>query len=105
MRLLSRLVLVAALPLVLTGCVGGKTYDEEVTYKVDEIADGTWARLSIQGQAPGEPLSQIRHVSAKLADVPADVKVGDVLICRVHQSRKNLADTNVELTVDNCRPG
>lgn len=103
MRPLSRLGIFAVLALFLTACVGGKTYDEDVTYKVDEIADNTWARLSIQGQAPGEPLSQIRHVSAKLDDVPSDVKVGDVLVCRVHQSRKNLADTNVELTVDNCR--
>ncbi len=105
MRPLSRFVIVAALPLALAACVGGKTYDEDVTYKVEEFADGTWARLIIQGPPPGEPLSQIEYVSAKLDDVPSDAKVGDVLVCRVHQTRKNLADTNVVLTVDNCRHG
>lgn len=103
MRPLSRFTALAVLALFLTACVGGKTYDEDVTYKVDEIADNTWARLSIEGQAPGEPLAQIRHVSAELDDVPPDVEVGDVLVCRVHQTRENLADTNVELTIDNCR--
>ncbi|GAA5126265.1 hypothetical protein [Haloechinothrix salitolerans] len=106
MHPLSRFVIVAALPLALAACVGGKTYDEQVTFKVYEISGAIStdrARLVIQGKAPGEPIKPISHVSADLADVPPDVEVGDILVCRVHQTRENLADTNVELTVDNCR--
>lgn len=108
MGAMRRLAIISLLPLLLTGCVGAESYDEHVTYRVGEIATNvgiTWARLSIHGAAAGEPIQPIDHVSVEADTLPPGVGVGDLLVCRVRQHRQNLADSNVEQTVDDCRPG
>lgn len=107
MRLLNRATIVGVLPLLLVAaCVGGESYDEQVTFRIEaieDIAGINWAELVAQEPVPGDPIKPILHESTEAEGLPRDVGVGDLIVCRVQQSRKNLADDNVERRVTNCR--
>ncbi|PRY32713.1 hypothetical protein [Umezawaea tangerina] len=102
---MRKLLLLVPVVLLLSGCAS--EWNGEVRFKVrtiGEISSGPVVALDVDGDKPSGTLEQLTSGVTKPDQLPAGVKVGDVVVCSVRQHDANGFDGgNTETAIGPCK--
>lgn len=93
-----------ALALLVSAC--SESYQEDVTFQVVEVSEDEvrgFVRVKVEGELPGAPVKPFVDEVVAVDRLPAGIRTGDLVVCRVAQNRANFLDSNLEQDLSQCR--